>query len=79
MGGKFFPPTNEVCEGYVFTGVYLSTGVEVHPSKHWVGGVCPGGVCLGVSAKGGVCRGGGVGPEADTPQQRQAHTPLHGY
>ena len=44
----FLPPANEVCEGYVFTGVCLST---------W-GGVCvvaPGGAC--VVAPGGGMRG----------------------
>ena len=33
---SFFPPANEVCEGYVFTGVCLSTG----------GGYVAGGMCM---------------------------------
>ena len=28
------PPANEVCEGYVFTGVCLSKGIPDHPDKH---------------------------------------------
>ena len=51
MQKRFLPPANEVCEGYVFTGVCLSTGG---------GGMhgCSGGVC--VVARGGVhgCSGG---------------------
>ena len=73
---RLLPPTNEVCEGYVFTGVCLSTGGGLHS---WGGGVCiQGMVCIqGWSASGGVCihasrRGlhpGGVGqtpPQLDT-------------
>ena len=46
----FLPPANEVCEGYVFTGVCLSTG-----------GLCPkGSLFRGVSVQrgGGLCLGG---------------------
>ena len=41
---KFLPPENEVCEGYVFTGVCLSTGGE-HVWLLWGGSVhgCSGG------------------------------------
>ena len=50
---ELLPPANEVCEGYVFTGVCLSTG----------GHACfRGGVCAsqgGVRASGGVCMVGG--------------------
>ena len=44
------PPANEVCEGYVFTGVCLSTGEGMHG--------CSGGAC--VVAQGGMrgCSGG---------------------
>ena len=50
---QFLLPANEVCEGYAFTGVCLSTG-----------GLCPkgslsGGVSVwGVSVQGGHCLGG---------------------
>ena len=49
------PPANEVCEGYVFTGVCLSTGGE---------GACvvaPGGACMVAPGGGGVrgCSEGG--------------------
>ena len=40
-------PANEVCEGYVFTGVCLSMGE---------GGLCP----QGVSVQGGLCPGGSL-------------------
>ena len=46
----FLPPANEVCEGYVFTGVRLSRG-----------GLCPGGFSpRGVSVQRGFCPGGSV-------------------
>ena len=60
---KFLPPANEVCEGYVFTGVCLSTGW----GRAWWGeGVCGGGgmhgrgVCMaeGVHGRGHVRQGG---------------------
>ena len=64
---EFLPPANEVCEGYVFTGVCLSTG----GMRAWLltGGcmVAPGGhawllrgACM-VSPRGGMrgCSGGG--------------------
>ena len=35
----FLPPASEVCEGYVFTGVRLSTG-GVHGRGECVAGVC---------------------------------------
>ena len=57
------PPANEVCEGYVFTGVCLSTG--------WgEGGVCPI-ACWDTPP--GTRRRHPPGPEADTPW---ADTPL---
>ena len=43
----FLPPANEVCEGYVFTGVCLSTGE--HAWLLWGVGVC------GCSGGGGMC------------------------
>ena len=61
------PPVYEVCEGYVFTGVCLSTmGVSVsfwggglHP-----GGLCPGGLCPGGSpSRRGLCKGGSLSRE----------------
>ena len=33
------PPANVVCEGYVFTGVCLSTGGVLHPGGFSIGGV----------------------------------------
>ena len=42
FASSFLPPANEVCEGYVFTGVCLSTG----------GLLCPGGLCPGRSLSG---------------------------
>ena len=60
------PPVYEVCEGYVFTGVCLSTmGVSV---SFWgvvsiQGGLCPGGLCPGGSpSRRGLCKGGGLYP-----------------
>ena len=53
-GTVFLPPTNEVWEGYVFTGVCLSGGV-VHGGWCVVGGMCGGGVHGG----GGTCVCGG--------------------
>ena len=57
---EFLPPTNEVCEGYVFTGVCLSTG-EGHvwwQGGHawWWGGCMVAGACV---VMGGVCGGRG--------------------
>ena len=43
---QLLPPANEVCEGYVFTGVCLSTG-GVHDGGHaWQGGMHGRGVCM---------------------------------
>ena len=57
----FLPPANEVCEGYVFTGVCPSTGgsmsrgVSVQEgSLSRRGGLCPG--------QGSLSRGGGLYP-----------------
>ena len=49
----FLPPANEVCEGYVFTGVCLSTGGGVHGCSR--GGMrgCSRGACV-VAHRGGV-------------------------
>ena len=54
----FLLPANEVCEGYVFTGVCLSTGggvsIQGGLSRGVSGprGLCPGGLCLeGISVK----------------------------
>ena len=59
------PPANEVCEGYVFTGVCLSTvgGMHGRGAMQGCGGVCMvagghawlQGVCV---VAGGVCMGG---------------------
>ena len=47
----FYRPTNEVCEGYVFTGVCLSTGgVRGREGRAWWG------ACM---AGGGACIAGG--------------------
>ena len=47
---KLLPPANEVCEGYVFTGVCLSTGWRA-----WRG--CMAGACMagGACVVGGMC------------------------
>ena len=57
----FLPPANKVCEGYVFTGVCLSTG-----GGHAWQGACISGTCvagghgLGVCTAGmHTCKGGG--------------------
>ena len=41
----FLPPADEVCEGYVFTGVCLSKGGGLHPGRSLYkgGGLHPGG------------------------------------
>ena len=50
------PPANEVCEGYVFTGVCLSTG----------GDICGKGACVaGGMHGGGVCMVGGKAWQGD--------------
>ena len=80
--GPLLPPANEVCEGYVFTGVCLFTwGVSVWgglcPGGLCPGGLCPrgvsvqwgsvkGGLCPGVSVQGGICPGVSV---MDTPHR----------
>ena len=57
----YLPPANEVCEGYVFTGVCLSTGA----------GLCPGaGVSVhrgGSLSRGDLCRGGGLRADSTHP------------
>ena len=54
---QLLPPANEVCEGYVFTGVCLSTG---EGGRAWLpGGMCG---CQGACVvKGGMCGKGGHG------------------
>ena len=54
------PPTNVVCEGYVFTGVCLSTG-----GVYSQGRVCSqrGSAPRGMSVPRGVCSQGGLFPE----------------
>ena len=61
---NFSPPANEVCEGYVFTGVCLSTGggdvcgragaCTAGGGCAWQGGVHGGGACMtgGMHGKG---------------------------
>ena len=52
-------PANEVCEGYVFTGVCLSTGGGVNAGGHVWQGACVVGVCVaGGHAWQGVCMAG---------------------
>ena len=61
---QLLPPANEVCEVYVFTGVYLSTGEwglcpggplsKMGGSLSWGGGLCLGG---SLSKMGGLCPG----------------------
>ena len=69
---QLLPPANEVCEGYVFTGVCLSRGGGVRGCRGAcvvAGGVwLPGGMCGegghgegGCTAKGGVSDKGGHG------------------
>ena len=60
MGTPFLPPTNEVCEGYVFTGVCLSTGGACVTGACMVGGgMCGrGGMRGGGAWQGGMCGGG---------------------
>ena len=60
------PPTNVVCEGYVFTGVCLSMG-GMHSREACVaggagvaGGVCGKGVCMVGVCMAGVCMAGGM-------------------
>ena len=69
------PPANEVCEGYVFTGVCLSTeggGVHGRGRHVWQGGMHGRGVCVagghvwrrglgwGCALQGGMCMAGGM-------------------
>ena len=51
-------PANEVCEGYVFTGVSVCPqGVSVRGVSVW-GGLCTGGLCPGgFLSRGSLCRG----------------------
>ena len=51
----YLPPANEVCEGYVFTGVCLSTGGCLLLGG---GASSPGAAPGGVPAPGGACCGG---------------------
>ena len=56
----FLPPANEVCEGYVFTLVYLSTG---EGGSLLLGRSGPGGGCLLLGGLlGGICSWGSPGP-----------------
>ena len=55
---NFLPPANEVCEGYVFTGVCLSTGCVVAPRGACV--VAPGGHAWLLWGGMCGCSGGGV-------------------
>ena len=63
----YLPPANKVCEGYVFTGVCLSTGRGSLPRGFLSSGVVSvqGGLCSGGSLfrEGGLCPGGGLCPE----------------
>ena len=53
-------PTNEVCEGYVITGVCLSTWGGMHGRGHAWWGVCGGGTCMvgGMHGRGYAWQGG---------------------
>ena len=57
---EYLPPANEVCEGYVFTGVCLSTGGGYLSRGVCVQvGLCSGGsLSRGVSVLGDLCSGG---------------------
>ena len=68
---SLLPPANEVCKGYVFTDVCLSTGGMRGGGRVWLGGVCawlwgdggpawlPGGTCMVARGHawlpGGIC------------------------
>ena len=54
----FLPPANEVCEGYVFTGVCLSTG-GVRGCFWGACVVAPKGACM-VAPRWGACMPGGT-------------------
>ena len=75
------PPANEVCEGYVFTGVCLSTRGGVLVSVQ--GALCPGaGHCPGgsLSRVGGLCQGDKETPWTETPpygNKRTVPTGIH--
>ena len=75
----YLPPANKVCEGYVFTGVCLSSGgggsrslsrgspSRGSPSGGSLSGVSvQGGLCQGVSVQGGLCSG--VSLSRETPR-----------
>ena len=75
---SLLPPANEVCEGYVFTGVCLSTGGVCHRS----GGVChiplPGQTPPGRHPPPDRCPNGQTPPWADTPTPGQTPPfPVH--
>ena len=58
----FLPPANEVCEGYVFTGVCLQGGMLGRGGHVWQGGMRGGGACVagGTCMEEGVCMAGGA-------------------
>ena len=71
------PPANDVCEGYVFTGVCLPTGGTCVVGG---GGLC--GECRGYAWQGGMCGGEGgwvacVAEETATASYWNAFLLLH--
>ena len=57
----FLPPANKVCEGYVFTGVCLSTGGMHGMGCAWQGTVHGRGACMAGGVHGRVvCMVGGI-------------------
>ena len=56
---KDFTPANKVCEGYVFTGVCLSTGGSLSQGVSILRGLCPrGSLSRGFSVQGVSVQGG---------------------
>ena len=69
ISSLFLPPANEVCEGYVFIGVCLSTGGGggMHGGG---GGICGCGGCAWLEGGINGCGGGMHGIRRDTVNER---------